>query len=267
MRLMLVMLGTGLLWGPVANAQGGPPESPFRYALFSLGDLTLRNGVRAIVGDVGSNDGTTTIGRGVRVSGAGVGRVVRLRKGSQADEYFCLLSEGRAGVPCQALPLPVVATTDLPPVQLIPGATQVKVPKRSSTAPVPSGAYGDVRIRERGTLTLAGGRYVFDSIRIAERGQLLCAAPCELGVSRYVRLRSRARLAGNPGVRSEAVRVNVARTGNRTVFAAGTRSTVSALVYAPGGRIELRGRGNFVGSFVGGRVRVDQGALVQAALR
>src|SRR5262249_46524597 len=54
LRAMAVAaLAVGVLWADVGHAQRGePPTSPFGYAAFSLGDILLRDGVRAIDGDV-----------------------------------------------------------------------------------------------------------------------------------------------------------------------------------------------------------------------
>jgi hypothetical protein len=241
------------------------PPSVVKYALFALGNVTLQKGVRAVDGDVGSNNGTATVGKNVRVTGAVVGRTIKLRKGALPDSLFCLLLQGAPSTAtCQAVTLPVVNAPQLPRVQVVPGTTAIRIPKGGSTSPIPAGAYGDVRVAPRGVLVLAGGTYVFKSIHVNPRGQLLCAAACQIDVADRVRIRSRAVLGGTGGTRAEAIRVNIARTSGKPVFAADNRSNVAAVVYAPGGRIELRNRGNYVGAFVGENIKVGQGALVQA---
>jgi len=268
-RATVAVLVVGVLWTAVGQAQRRlPPTSPFGYAVFSLGDVQLRDGVRAIDGDVGSNNGTANIGKNVRVAGSIVGRTIKLRQGARPDSLFCLLLQGSiAGLSCQAVGLPVVATNQLPPVQVIPGTQLVKVvPQGSSTSPIPAGAYGNARVSSRSTLMLAGGDYVFRSIRVRSQAQILCAGPCQIGVAETVTLQSNSVLGGTSGsgTRAEDIRVNIARKSRNTVFSAGQNSTVAAIVYAPGGRIELHRRGNFVGSFVGGQVKVDKAAIVQA---
>jgi hypothetical protein len=263
---MAVVMVVGAAFAALSHAdRGGPPASPFAYAVFSLGDVTLRDGTRAVDGDVGSNNGTATVGQGVRVAGAIVGRTVKLRKNALPDSLFCLilLSNGST-LTCQALTLPVVSAAQLPPVQVVAGTMKIKIPKMGSTSPIPAGAYGDLRIASHGTLVLAGGTYVFKSIRVNSRGQLLCADACQIGVAGTVTVQSSATLGGTGGTRAEEIRVNVAKVSSKTVFAGGKSSNVSAVVYAPGGRIDLRQRGNFVGAFVGGTVNVGKGALVQA---
>ena len=265
MRIVAVLVACSAWSAPVRAQRGGPPESPFSYALFALGDVTLHDSVRAVDGDVGSNDGTASVGKGVRVAGAVVGRTIRLRKGALPDSLFCLLLRSDAStMTCQAVTLPVVNASQLPPVQVAPGTTAIQVPTGGSTSPIPEGAYGNLRVASRGVLVLAGGTYVFRSIRVDSRGQLLCAAACQIGVADTVRVRSNAVLGGTGGTRAEAIRVNVARTSSKTVFSADKRSNVSAVVYAPGGRIDLRNRGNYVGAFVGKTIKVGKGALVQA---
>jgi hypothetical protein len=268
-RAMVVgMVVTSLAWAAPGHAQSGgehPPSSPFSYAVFGLGNVTLQNGVRAVDGDVGSNNGTTTVGKGVVVVGAVVGRTIELRQNALPESLFCLLLKGGSStLMCQAVTLPIVNASQLPPVQVVPGTVNLKIPSGGSTSPAPQGAYGNLRIGSRGTLVLAGGTYVFRSIQVNSRGQLLCMAACQIGVAETVNIQSRGVLGGTNGTRAEAIRVNVARTSSNAVFSAGTRSNVSAVVYAPGGRIVLQNQGNFAGSFVGNTVRVRQGALVQA---
>jgi hypothetical protein len=262
---MAVVVAVAMSWVAMTRADGGdPPSSPFAYAVFALGNLTLHDGARAVDGDVASNDATTIIGQGVLVAGSVVGRIIKARKGAQANSLFCLLLKGKSPLSCQAVTLPIVSTAQLPPVQVVPGTGKVKVPKGNSTSPIPAGAYGDVRVGSGGVLVLAGGTYVFKSIQLAPKGQLSCAAPCQIGVARTVKVKSNARLGGSNGTRPEQVRVNIGRTANNAVFTAGKQSTIAAVVYAPGGGIKLGQRGNFVGGFVGGTVNVSKGALVQA---
>lgn len=267
LRTMAVAaLAVGVLWADVGHAQRSePPTSPFGYAAFSLGDILLRDGVRAIDGDVGSNNGTATVGKNVLVAGSVVGRIVKLRSGALPESLFCLLLQGKvSNQACQAVTLPVVSTADLPPVQVIPGTTPLKIPKGNSTSPIPAGAYGNVRVRSNATLVLAGGTYVVKSIQVGSGGQLLCKDACEIGVANTVTLKSNAVLRGTGGTRAEQIRVNVAKTSKNTVFSAGQRTTVSAVVYAPGGRVVLGNRGNFVGAFVGGTVNINKAAIVQS---
>ena len=95
-------------------------------------------------------------------------------------------------------------------------------------------------------------------------GDVLLPLGTLISVAETVTLRSNAVLGGAGGSRAEQIRVNVAKTSKNTVFSAGQRTTVSAVVYATGGRVVLGNRGNFVGAFVGGTVNVDQAAIVQA---
>jgi len=268
-RAMVVgMVAAGLTWTATGHAQGSGgrvPSSPFAYAVFGLGDVTLQDGVRTVVGDVGSNNGTATLGKKVRVDGSVVGRTIKLREDAFPGSLFCLLLKGGSStLMCQAVTLPLVTPAQLPPVQVVPGTMDVKVPKKGSTSPAPAGAYGDLKIGSRATLILAGGTYVFKSIRVNSRGQLLCAAACQIGVANTVKIQSNAILGGTNGTRAEAIRVNVAKTSSKTVFSADKNTNVSAVVYAPGGRIDLRNQGNYVGAFVGNTVKVGKGAVVQA---
>jgi hypothetical protein len=261
MAVVVVVVGVA---GVRGRAQGaGVPASPFGFAVFGLDDVQVRDGARPIDGPVGSNNATATIGTNVRVTGAIVGRTIRLRRRAMPSELYCLLLQSdRSGLACQAVGLPVFDGSLLPGVQVNPGRMGISIPKNGTTAPIPAGDYGRVKIRSGGVLRLAGGSYSFRSINVGPRAQLLCLSPCEIGVADSVTTQKRATLGGS-GTPAEGVRLRIARRGNRTVFSGGKRSTVAAIVYAPGGRIQLRDGGNFVGSFVGKTVSVGKGALVQ----
>ena len=264
--MRMTMVAVGVACAAAAHAGGpGLPSSPFGYAVFATGDVTLRNKVRGVNGDVGSNGGRVLVGQDTPVLGAVVGPRVTMRKDARAGSLFCLLLEGPGGGACQAVTFPVVDPALLLPVQVVPGTTPLRVPSKGSTSPVAPGAYADVRIGSRGLLVFAGGTYAVRSIRIQPRGQLLCQEPCRIGVMERVRLQPRAMLAGTARTRPSQVHVDVALTSSSPVFAAAPRATVGALVYAPGGRINLRNQGNYVGAFVGKTVTIEMGALVQAA--
>jgi hypothetical protein len=263
-RVVMAVVAVVVMVAAPGAALADPPTSPFDYAVFALDNLILRNQARAIDGDVGSNDGTVTVGQDVRVTGAVVGRTIRFRKNTAANEAYCLLLEnGPGGLSCQAVTLPVIATGLLPGVQVVPGSTRINVTSGSSTSPLPAGAYGNVRVRSRGQLRLAGGTYAFRSLDLASRASLVCLAAFHIGVANRVRVRSRASLSGGSGVAVRNVRLSIARRGSKPAFIGDGRSNVAAVVYAPGSPIELRKRGNFVGSFVGSAVRVSRGAIVQ----
>ena len=57
-----------------------------------------------LIYDVGSNNGTTTIGKGVRVTGAVVGRTIELRQNAVPDSLFCLLLKGGSSTLMGVLP-------------------------------------------------------------------------------------------------------------------------------------------------------------------
>src|SRR5262249_52805083 len=158
-----------------------------------------------------------------------VGRTIRSRTGAQAESLFCLLLKGTSPLSCQPVTLPLVSTAQLPPVQVVPGTVAVRVPAGSSRSALPAGAYGDLRVGSNGGMVLAGGTYVFRSIRLASRAQLSCAAPCQIGVASTVRIESRAVFGGTNGTRAEQIRVNVAGIATNPVFTAGQRSTAAAV--------------------------------------
>jgi hypothetical protein len=244
-----------------ANAQ---PTRLADYAVFGLEDVTLGRGVR-VEGGVGANRGTLRLGAGARVEAAVAADTIRIGSRARAESLFCRLLVGRVRVSCESLSLPLVDTRALRIVQVVPGGAEVRVPARASAAPLVAGAYGEVRVGRRGRLLLAGGRYELQSIALARRSRLQCAAPCEVAVLERVMVGKEARLGAAAPLDARAVRIDVEADGERNGFVARPRASIAANVYAPESTIVLGAGGRHDGAFVGRSVRIGAAAEVTAA--
>jgi hypothetical protein len=252
--------------GMIAGTGGATQEhAPGAYAVLGLEDASLGARVRVSAGDVGANRGTVTLGARARVAGAVAADTIRLRRGAHAGDLFCRLLEGAFAVPCATLGVPVVDVTTLSLVQVVAGASEVRVPARATTAPLEAGAYGAVRVGPHGRLLLAGGGYALRSIAIAPRGRLLCATPCRLAVRERVVLGTRARLGVATGLDARALRVDVEGGGPGAAVVTRAGVTVTGTLYAPGDDVVLGAAGRYEGAFVGRRVTVGPRARVSGA--
>jgi hypothetical protein len=259
-----VALG-GVLLGGGLRVRAEPAGTAGGYAVLGLEEVTLRAAAEVELGDVGANRGTVTLGARVLVTGAVAADTVRARQGARAGTIYCRLLEGPARLGCDTLDLPLVDVATLPLVQVLPGAAEVRVPPRAGTSPLPSGAYGAVRVGAGGRLLLAGGAYAVRSITVDARGRVLCAGPCRVSVEERVLLRAGARLGAAAPLDARAVRVDVESGGAAPAFVARERTAVSATVYAPAGDIVLGTGGRYAGAFVGRAVRVGAHALITGA--
>lgn len=241
-----------------AQARGGVTAG---WVVLGLEDVSLGAGVRVEAGDVVANVGTARLGPRAQVAGAVAADVIRLGRGADAGSLFCRLLVGGESFPCAPLSLPVVDASQLGLVQVLPGAAEVRVPRRARATPLSAGAWGRVAVGARGRLVLAGGDYAVRSIVLAPHASLLCAAPCRIGVQEGVRVGGRAVLGAAAPLEAGAVTVEIeGRAGGG--FRAHPHARVSALVYAPESRVTLGQMGVFQGTFVGRVVDVGPRARI-----
>jgi hypothetical protein len=257
-------IAAGVAGAALALAGTTTPQALGGYAVLGLEDVTLGRRVAVESGDVGSNRGEVRIGAGGAVAGAVVAETVRLGRGARVGRLLCTVVAGPLRFGCETLTAPVVDTGQLPLVQVVPGAAEVIVPRRASTAPLASGAYGAVRVGRRGRLFLAGGSYELRALAVGARAQLLCLRRCRLQVRERVRLGPVTTLGVVDTLAPDALRLDVEDASPRA-FTAGRRAAITGTVYAPGGDIALGARGSYVGAFVGRRVRVGARARITGA--
>jgi hypothetical protein len=253
-----VLLAGGLL----ARAVNGPSTTPEGYAVLGLEDATLAQGVQVTAGDVGANLGTVTLRTGVNVTGAVAADTVRISRGARVGGLFCTIIDGPRKFSCAGVPVPVVDPSNFPLVQVLPGAADVRLRPRQRRAALGAGNYGAVRLGTRAALTLAGGTYSFESMKLHHRSLLLCAANCEIGVQDRVVLAGGVHVGGTAADGSIVVRIEVQGGRPHTSFLAGAGSAVEATVYAPAGTVSLGSGGRFTGSFIGRSVTVGSRAHV-----
>ena len=253
---------------PVAGADlalGQP--LPGDYAILGQERTSLRVGVR-VTGAAGTVAGTLVLGNHVQVNGSVAADVVRLGSDAGAGRFFCrfvILSRG-GGVSlpaCRAFTPPLVDPTLLAPIAVVPGATDLRVPGRTGSAPMPAASYRDVVVGRGALLQLAGGSYAARSIRVAPTGRVVCIDTCRIGVLERVVLAPRAELGAGAPLRANRVRVDVAASTGRRAFRAGARAATAATIFAPSGTLVLGPRGSYRGAFIGRTITVGPSATLR----
>ena len=161
-----------LVWGGVLAlagiARAELPADPFQFALFAVDRVELGQGARVSGGDVGCDleRGRVLLRARSRVSGTVAGDTIQLGRNASATALQCVMLVGTNGPRCQAITFPLVEATTLPPVLIVAGGEDVKLPARSFRDGLAAGTYGRVRIGTSSRLTLAGGTYAFRSLTL-----------------------------------------------------------------------------------------------------
>lgn len=254
-----------LLSGAQAQSQPEQPRALETFAVLGLEDATLGAGAEVEAGNVGASRGTVALHRHAAVAGSVLADTIALSGLNRVGPLFCRFVQGPLRFGCATLVDPVVDVSRLSFVQVRPGAGDVTVPARTSTAPLPAGAYGTVSVGTRGRLLLAGGTYELRALEVGARAQVLCTTRCRLRVRERTTLRRHAALAVVQPIDATALRLDAESQGRRPAFATGPRATVTGTVYAPGGDIVLGARGRYEGAFVGRNVTVGAHARVKLA--
>jgi hypothetical protein len=274
--LLVVAVATALAASRPVEAQ--TPPALTEYSVLGIERVALRREARVVSGAVGAVAGTVTLRRSARVGGTVAADTVRLAGETRVGRAFCRLvmggpfGGGVAGGPvvggaplpaCLTPPSPILDPALLGPVAVTPGVDDLRVPRRSGTAPLPPASWADVVVGRGALLQLAGGSYAVRSIRIGRSGRIVCTAECHIAVAGSVRLRARAQLGARTGLVASAVRIDVAGEGSPPAFGARAGSVVAGTIYAPSGVVILGAEGRFRGALIGREVIVGTGAQVR----
>jgi hypothetical protein len=245
-----------------AWAQTAAPEQPLDYGLFALELLQLGRGAK-VQGSVGVNDGEARIGRGSSIAGVIAADVVRLGRRVETEGLTCTLVVGGKGV-CVPLTGPLVPQSTLAIVQAGPGAGDIVVPQHARRVALSARSYRRVRIGRGSSLTLAGGEYDFQSLALATRATLACAAPCVIRVARKVVLGRRAAIESPDAADPTLLRIDVQGKHARTALRVGSRARIAGTLYGPNADARFGRRVRTTGPVVvrslraGSRIRVER---------
>ena len=174
------------------------------------------------------------------------------------------------GAQASPLNLPVFAT--LPAFNTAtPGASDVNV-ANNGTRTLAAGAYRDLIVGRKGTVTFTGGIYHFRSIRIDREAKLFFSATSEIRVQQKVATQTFTTIQPAAGASITGADIlfyvaGVNGTGgglNETpkVVEIGTDNTIRANVYAPNGTVWLKDRAQARGAYLGKDVQVGVEAQV-----
>ncbi|OQY69387.1 MAG: hypothetical protein B6D46_00155 [Polyangiaceae bacterium UTPRO1] len=187
--LVVLTVLTGTSWA-------APSPSLDDYVLFALDRMQVRN-LRGGEGDLGVNAGSF-VARGTLAAPAAqvVAGSADVAAASTCSGIYAT-SVGASGPTCQAAgaaPQPIVA--DVPAACGYPvafpacnGAARMTV--RAGRTVLPPGVYGDVVVKSSGapaTLELAGGSYVFCSLRVGRHGEVRFRAASQVHIADALKL-------------------------------------------------------------------------------
>jgi hypothetical protein len=279
-KALLAIVAAAVLASGAGLAQAQTAPMLGDYSILGVDRVALRRDARVVSGAVGAVVGSVTLRRGARIGGTVAADTVRLAGMTEVGRAFCRLvvggpfGGGVAGGPvvggaplpaCLAAPSPILDPALLPPVAVTPGVDDLRVPRRSGTAPLPPANWADVVVGSGALLQLAGGAYTARSIQIGRSGRIVCTEACHIAVSRSVRLRAKAQLGARAGLPPTAVRIDIAADAPPPAFHARAQGVVAATVYSPAGIVLLGANGQYRGAFVGREVTV--GARTQVRER
>ncbi len=268
-----IVLAVGLLAGysGPAAAQRTPVQPTLdAYALLGVDSVRLAPGVEVRPGAVGVMAGGVRLGGRAQVSGSVVADAVHVARRVDVGRLFCGLVSGPGFSPaggstvpsCLQMTKPIADAALLAPVAVVPGTADVRVRRRSGSAPLAPGAYGAIVVGPGSVLPLSGGTYQVRSIRVAARAQLVCRDDCRIGILENVRLGRRARLGAERGPDADGVRLDIAASAGGVAFRAGPGVTVFATVFSPSGAVVLGQGGEYRGAYIGRSVTVRPRARV-----
>ena len=258
--LWMVAMG-GLLTAGPGRAAERPLHALDDYALLARDEVHVGGGTLVEGGPVGAISGRVELGRNAHVLDNVAADRVTLMRGASAGSLTCRFIEGPGTATCSALTQPVADLSNLRLSQPPLGAVAFSVPKRTRSAPIGPGEYGDVTVNASADLILAGGGYVFRSLTIASRGRLQCQAKCAIRIQNAVLLRQRSAIGATAPLDARAIRLDLESSGK--AFTARPLTTVAATVYAPQGTIFLGRRGRFEGAFVGRSIVTGTSARIK----
>jgi hypothetical protein len=243
LALVHLLLSGGALWAQ--------PRDLGSYVLFA--DTELRaHGLTVTKGNIGVNDGLLTSTNRTLLAGTSTvaASSVRLEERSQCAALFSndVQNTGPGCTNAQAFVPPLLdlrsacgypnpfPTCDLnAPVTVLKRGTQTLAP----------GVYGDVRVKNGGVLTLAGGDYVFCSLRVARRGKMVAVAPARLAVSGDFVVDSSTRVAPE----SNATPCNLQLFVDGVKASIQRRADVRAQLCAPNASLHIDTRAAVLGTF------------------
>ena len=262
--LVMVMVAA-LLGAHRAESQPAtaPPSDPFEYVVFGLEQVTIGPRGQAD-GPIGVNDGAVRLRQGTTVTSTVAADTIRLARRTTAEALFCTIVVSRSDRSCTVFDVPLVPASALGVVQVSTGPGDVTVPRRGSRVPLPPGEYRRIRVGAGSTLTLEGGDYTAESIRLARGATLACVAACRIAVRRELHLGRAARIGPAAGSEPTGVSVRIAVQGEnaRIALRMGPGVTVTGTLYAPtaharaGSHLRLDGQVIARTVRIGGRARL-----------
>lgn len=279
-------------WGPGCGGElqnqilfGEPPVSN-KFSVFALNSVWIRSKAIVFTGNIGALDASPgpCLSSGVEVligvkakamNGVQIfGDSVKIQQKASVFDVFYNELENRGTIRGQEMtPLDLPVQTQLPPsLNVSPGEDPVTVrPKK--VLDLDPGFYGDVKIRTKGTLRLAGGTYHFNSLNLGPKASMICITHTEIRIKERLYPGAKAYLGPSPNSSLSAKDVFLYVEGvngkkgklrsNPKVAVIGVRNEFKANIYAPNGTLWIREGCVVEGSFIAKDVIVGVKAKVK----
>jgi hypothetical protein len=260
-----------LLIAVVVTASGvqAQPTDLTSYVLFAEKEFHA-NGLLVVGGNLGVNDGLlSSAGRPlVAATSTVAAESVRLESGSSCAALFSNdVQKAAPGCsPAQPLVPPILdlrAACGFPdPFPECDPSDGVLVLKGAART-LPPETYGEVRVKNGGVLTLSGGDYVFCSLHLSRKAQVLALAPTRIMIAGDLVVSNATRLV--PQSAGTPCSLEIFATGNRAGIQ--RSADVQARLCAPNASLHVDHRARIVGTFAAATINAGRAtAKVATAL-
>ncbi len=239
-----------------------------RGFVFLADSLVKIDGNQTSAGDLHSN-GKIAFGKGEPGTHTGnltaVGDITIKRNNAIVGDAFAggtLRLEGNASISGQAQAAAQAAPLVLPTFSFAAGNTAVTIPKRG-TLSLPPGAYGEVSVKEHGTLFLRSGEYFLDELDV-DKGAVISIdvshGPVSVNVVSKLAFDEEIEIVITPSGQAATHQVSFV-TLQRKIVDIGECALILGWIYAPNAEVHFNEDCRFKGAVVANAVTVDEGAV------
>lgn len=250
-----------------------------RFVLLAQEGLELDQGASVVSGDVGARVRSNgpfladlaevSVGLNVKMLDPVshlLGDSISIRRGATVhNPSFNDLDNNGTALGASVTPLDLALIPELPALPAITPGTQNLVVRQNKKMKLDAGSYGNLIVRQRGTVTFTGGVYHFRSWDVGQRANLYFLAPTEIRIAGRLITNQRSYIgpyldpSAAPGLTARDIVIYVAgQNGDNGALGAdpkaasfGQSSTLKANLVVPNGTLLLRQGMEATGAFFG----------------
>jgi hypothetical protein len=248
-------------------AHYAPPTAGINFAVYGEESVTIGKGSSITGGNIGvraaggNPSGDRLKIMGARVDGDVYGDTVYLGKGTRVQNVFTNNLTNDKGRYKSLASLPAGLPRVLPLTGGNPGGEAIIVPAKGRT--VLGQRQTEVRVEDKGTAVLSGGRYEFETLELGKGSRLMVEAPSFLIVSRFLEIGEKSVVG--PSDNKVALNLTIVVRGTdktRVAAIVGQGSKIQAAIRVPAGTLEIRNKVKAKGSFYASVVNVGEGVSI-----